>query len=228
MLAQALSLLGENVDIGLAAAVMGIEEDALRDDLAALERFAFIHPLSQHSTHLRHQIIAEACANTIGRERRRQIHAAAIKAILSRHPSLGGRYQQLAFHAEGAGDDMAALGYLWEAGLEARRSAAAASLGLIFDRALQVIGRIGAAAEDRYVDFVLMAFASMVQLGEFDKVNLHLPRVMELVRRSDRPALISSTLSQLGMICWFEGRYEEGCAPPRRGSPSPAPWNRPR
>jgi tetratricopeptide (TPR) repeat protein len=189
---------------------MGIAEDALHDDLAALERFAFTHPLSQHATHLRHQIIAEACANTIGRDRRRQIHGAALAAILSRHSNLSGRHQQLAFHAEGAGDDMAALGYLWEAGLEARRSSAAASLNLIFDRALQVIGRLGAAADEKYMDFVLMAFASMVQLGEFDKVNFHLPRVMELVRRFDRPALTCSTLSQLGMIRWFEGRYAEG------------------
>lgn len=209
-LAQALSLLGENVDIGFAAAVMGVEEDALHDDLAALERFAFIHPASQRTTHLRHHIIAEACANTIGRHRRRQLHGAAVTALLSRHSNLAGRYEQLAFHAEGAGDDGAALGYLWEAGLEARRSSAAASLDLIFDRALLAIDRIGEAAEDKYVDFVLMAFASMVQLGEFDKVNLHLPRVMERVRQLDRPALTSSTLSQLGMIRWFEGRYEEG------------------
>jgi tetratricopeptide (TPR) repeat protein len=55
-----------------------------------------------------------------------------------------------------------------------------------------------------------MAFASLVQLGEFDKVNRHLPRVMQIARRSGQPALISNTLSQLGMICWFEGRYEEG------------------
>lgn len=209
-LAQALSLLGENVDIGFVAAVMGVEEEALQGDLDALERFAFIHPPSQRSTHLRHHIIAEACANTIGRHRRRRLHAAAVSALLSRHSDLAGRYEQLAFHAEGAGDDIAALDYLWRAGLEARRSSAAASLDLIFDRALEVIGRIGDAAEEKYADFVLMAFASMVQLGEFDKVNLHLPRVMDLVRRFDRPALISSTLSQLGMICWFEGRYEEG------------------
>jgi len=209
-LAQALSLLGENVDIGFVAAVLGVEEEALHPHLATLERFAFVHPATQRTTHLRHHIIAEACANTIGRQRRRQLHGAAVAALLSRHSSLAGRYEQLAFHAEGAGDDRSALRYLWEAGLEARRSSAAASLDLIFDRALLAIDRIGDDAETNYVDFVLMAFASMVQLGEFDKVNLHLPRVMEQVRRLDRPALTSSTLSQLGMIRWFEGRYDEG------------------
>ena len=81
---------------------------------------------------------------------------------------------------------------------------------LIFDRAIALIETIGAAGEAKYLDFVLTAFASMVQLGEFDKANTHLPRVMELARRSGKPALICGTLSQMGMICWFEGRYREG------------------
>ncbi len=55
-----------------------------------------------------------------------------------------------------------------------------------------------------------MGFASMVQIGEFEKMNIHLSRVMELVRRSGQPRLVCNTLSQLGMICWYEGRYREG------------------
>lgn len=209
-LAQALSLLGENVDLAFAGAVLGTDAGALLDDIGELERFAFVHPIRNGLTYMRHQIIAEACAETIPHERRRAIHRGAIEAIEARYPNLGGRYGQLAFHAEGAGDFVAALDYLWEAALEARRSSATASIGLIFDRALGLIARLGECARDRYVDFVLMAFASMVQMGEFGKMNTHLPRVMELARLTGRPELICSTLSQLGMICWFEGRYEEG------------------
>jgi class 3 adenylate cyclase/tetratricopeptide (TPR) repeat protein len=208
--AQALSLLGEDVDVEFLGSVLQSDIAALSDDLSELERFAFIHPIAGHATHLRHQIIAEACADTIPRERCRQLHRTAVEAITSRYPDLSGRYERLAFHAEGADDDLAALGYLWEAGLEARRNSATASLNLIFDRALVLVDRLGEPAKEKYVDFVLMACASMVQLGEFEKVNIHLPRVMELVRGYDRPELVCSTLSQLGMICWFEGRYEEG------------------
>lgn len=208
--AQTLSLLGENVDLGVAADMLEGNSEQLKKDLSELERFAFIHPVTRHSTHMRHQIIAEACAETIPRERRKQMHRAALAAIVARSPALEGRHEQLAYHAEAAGDDMAALEHLWNAALAARRSSAAASLNLTFDRAADLASRIGERADQRSVDFLLMAFASMVQLGEFAKVNRHLPRVMALVREGGRPELVSSTLSQLGMLCWFEGRYEEG------------------
>lgn len=209
-LAQALSLLGENVDVAFASEVIGLEAATLLADLAELERFAFVHPVRGGFTHMRHQIIAEACADTIPHDRRRQLHSASIQAIVSHYPSLDGRYGQLAFHAERAGDLAAALDFLWQAALEARRNSATSSLNLIFDRAIELIARIGDSAEKKYVDFVLMAFAAMLQLGEFEKMNTHLPRVMECARRFGQPALICSTLSQFGMMCWFEGRYEEG------------------
>lgn len=216
-LAQALSLLGENVDVELVRTVLGSDPEVVASDLSELERYAFIHPLSANSAHMRHQMIAEACTNTIPRERRRELHKTALQAIVDRRRSLGGRYEQLAFHAEGAGLDEEALNYLWEAALEARRNSAAASLSLIFDRAIEVIARIGTAAEGRYIDFVLMAFALIVQLGEFDKMNTHLPRVVALTRRLGQPKLVSSSLSHLGMICWFEGRYEEGLRATQEG-----------
>lgn len=208
--AQALSLLGEQVDCALAAEVVGLGVDSILDDLRELERFAFVDPLQGSSVRMRHQILAEACADTIPRERRRQLHESAITAITALDPALDGRHEQLAFHAEGAGHLDEALEHLWEAALEARRNSASASLNLIFDRAIRLVDRIGDAAEERYVAFVLMSFASMLQLGEFEKMNLHLPRVMEVARRQGHPALVCNTLSQLGMICWFEGRHEEG------------------
>ena len=68
-----------------------------------------------------------------------------MSTLTARYGNLDGRYEQLAFHAERAGEIRAALGYLWQAGLEARRNSAAASLNLIFDRALALIDRIGEA-----------------------------------------------------------------------------------
>jgi class 3 adenylate cyclase/tetratricopeptide (TPR) repeat protein len=208
--ARALSLLGEEVDVDLLRAVTGIATDGLLNDLAELERFALVHPIGGGGIRFRHQIIAEACANTIPRKRRMELHQAAIAALVGRTTVTAGRQMRLAFHAEGAGDDRAALSYLWEAAVEARGTAAAASLNMIFDRALDIIARIGGDAEKRYVDFVLMVFPSMLLLGEFDKMRGHLPRVMELARRHGRPDKVANGQGQLGMLCWFEGRYEEG------------------
>jgi class 3 adenylate cyclase/tetratricopeptide (TPR) repeat protein len=207
--AQTLSLLGEEIEIQLATAVLGVDVGELLSALFELDRFAFIHPLAGNSVRFRHQIIAEACANTIPRDQRQKTHRAAVQAIIRRYPNLNGRYEQLAFHAEEAGDADAALGYLWEAAVEARRNAAASSLSLIYDRALKLIERLGEAAEEKYVDFGRMSFASMLLVGEFNKVKLHLPRTMELAQRQGRAAQACSVQSQLGMIYWFEGRYEE-------------------
>jgi len=156
-LAQALSLLGESVEIDFARAVLDADLAMLLNDLSELERYAFVHPLAGNSISFRHQIIAVACSDTLTRERRQRLHRAAIREIILRHPNLSGRYEQLAFHAVGAGEDSIALDYLWKAALEARRSSAAVSLNLIFDQALQVMSRMGEAAESKYVDFVLMA-----------------------------------------------------------------------
>jgi class 3 adenylate cyclase/tetratricopeptide (TPR) repeat protein len=212
--AQALSLLGEDADIDVAQEVLGMDTGELLNALFVLERFAFLHPLAGRSTRFRHQIIAEACADTIPRDWRRKIHRAAIRAITSRYPSLSGRYEQLAFHAEQAGEAEPALGYLWEAAVEARRHSAVLSLKLIFDRALKLIEHMGKAAEEKYVDFVLMSFASMLQLGEFTKMKTHLARIMELAHRQGRAAQVCNAYSQL---CWFEGRYEEGLRVVREG-----------
>ena len=206
---QTLSLLGQDIEIQLATAVLGVDVGELLNGLFELDRFAFIHPLAGNSVRFRHQIIAEACANTIPRDQRRETHRAAVQAITRRYPNLNGRYEQLAFHAEEAGDADAALGYLWEAAVEARRNAAASSLSLIYDRALKLIERLGEAAEEKYVDFGRLSFASMLLIGEFSKVKLHLPRAMELAQRQGRAAQMCSIQSQLGMIYWFEGRYEE-------------------
>ncbi len=214
--AQALCLLGE-ADLEFLRAVVGCEMADLLRDLSELERFAFIGPIAGRSARFGHQIIAEACADTIPRERRRKLHRAAKDAINSRYAHLDGRYEQLAFHAEGAGEDTEALAFLWEAGLEARRKSATASLNLIFDRAVGVSERIGASAEEKYVDFVLMACASLVQLGEFEKMNGHLNRALEFARRHQRPDKVCSAMSHLGMIFWFGGRYKEGLAVTQEG-----------
>lgn len=209
-LAQALSLLGESTELDLAGRVLDIGYRELLDQLDELDRFSLVHPIANGATQIRHQIIADACAETIPREQRRELHRLAYGALSAPQPERDRQDERLAFHAEGAGELPRALDHLWSAALAARRSSATASLSLIFDRAVELSERIGASVEERYVDLVLLAFAAMIQRGEFEKMNRHLPRVIECARMTGRPERISSALSQLGMICWFEGRFAEG------------------
>jgi class 3 adenylate cyclase/tetratricopeptide (TPR) repeat protein len=208
--AQALSVLGEEVDVDLASKTLRIGGEALRRNRSELERLEIIHRATWNSIRFRHTIVAEACAETVPGPRRQEIHRAAIDAITSIHGDLGTQYERLAYHAEGARDDERALEYLWLAALRARRSSASGSLSLTFRRAIQCTDRMGASAESRFVDFVTMAFAPLLQTGEFKSLGACLPRAMELAREQKRGDKVCILLCHMGMLSWFEGRYAEG------------------
>ena len=94
--------------------------------------------------------------------------------------------------------------------LRAHRSSASGSLNLTFKRAIQCVDRIGAAADPRFVDFIVMAFVSLLQIGEFRSMGAFLPRAMQFARRQGRRDKVCAVLCHMGMLSWFEGRYAEG------------------
>ena len=206
--AQALSILGEEVDVDLASRTLGIEKATLLRRRSELERLSIVHPLIADSIRFRHAIVAEACAETVPGARRQEIHRAAMEAILST-ADVGRHYERLAYHAEGAHDDEKALEYLWLAALKARRTSASGSLYLTFKRAMTCIERIGEPAEAKFVDFVLMAFGSLAQIGEFRSLAVYLPRALEFARKQNRKSKVCAALCHLGLVAWFEARYAE-------------------
>jgi class 3 adenylate cyclase/tetratricopeptide (TPR) repeat protein len=206
--AQALSILGEEVDVDLASRTIGLDKGTLLRRRTELERLSIVHPLVANSIRFRHAIVAEACAETVPGARRQQIHRAAVEAILSTSDA-SGQYERLAFHAEGARDDAKALEYLWLAALNARRASASGSLYLTFRRAMTCIERIGEPAEEKFVDFVLMAFGSLAQIGEFRSLGVYLPRALELARKQNRKGKVCAALCHMALVSWFEARYAE-------------------
>jgi tetratricopeptide (TPR) repeat protein len=205
--AQALSVLGNEVEIDVALQVLNKDSEALMRDCSELERLEIVQPSIGTSIRFRHAIVAEACSETVPGPRRRELHRAAIAAVTATYSDLGAQLERLAFHAESARNDERALEYLFLAGLRARRSSASGSLFLIFQRAMECVERIGEPAERRFVDFVLMAFAQLLQIGEFSKMNPYLPRALELARSQDRPDKVCAALCHMGLISWFQGRY---------------------
>jgi class 3 adenylate cyclase/tetratricopeptide (TPR) repeat protein len=207
--AQALSILGEEIDVDFATRTLGVGKEALQRCRSELEHLEIIHPWKASSIRFRHAIVAEACAETVPSARRQQIHRAAIDAILSTQ-DVGRQYERLAFHAEGAREDERALEYLWLAALNARRASASGSLYLTFNRAMTCIERIGEPAEAKFVDFVLMAFGSLAQIGEFRSLGVYLPRALELAQKQNRRSKVCAALCHMGLVSWFEARYAEG------------------
>lgn len=207
--AQALSVLGNEVEIDVALQVLNKDSEALLRDCAELERLEIVQPSIGTSIRFRHAIVAEACSETVPGPRRRELHRAAIAAITATYSDLGAQLERLAFHAESARNAEQALEYLWRAGLRARRSSSSGSLFLIFQRAMECVERIGEPAERRFVDFVLMAFAQVLNIGEFSKMIPYLPRALELAQRQDRPDRVCAALCHMGLVSWFKGRYVE-------------------
>jgi class 3 adenylate cyclase/tetratricopeptide (TPR) repeat protein len=208
--AQALSVLGEEIDVDVVLRTLGTDAGSLQRDRDELERLEIVHPSTGPTIRFRHAIVAEACSETLPGSRRRELHRAAMETIASMYADLGAQYERLAFHAKGARDYERELEYLWLAGLRARRGSASGSLFLIFQRAMQCVERIGEPAEARFVDFVLMAFAQLLQIGEFSKMKPYLPRALQLAQRENRPDRVCAALCHMGMVSWFEGRYVDG------------------
>lgn len=205
--AQALSVLGNEVEIDVALRVLNKDRETLLRDCAELQRLDIVQPSIGTSIRFRHAIVAEACAETVPGPRRRELHRAAIAAITATHADLGAQLERLAFHAESARNDEQALEYLYLAGLRTRRTSSTGSLFLIFQRAMECVARIGEPAERRFVDFVLMAFAQLLQIGEFSKMNPYLPRALELARSQGRQDKVCAALCHMGLVSWFQGRY---------------------
>ena len=205
--AQALSVLGTEVEIDVALRVLNKDRETLLRDCAELQRLHIVQPSIGTSIRFRHAIVAEACSETVPGPRRRELHRAAIAAITATHSDLGAQLERLAFHAESARNDEQALEYLWLAGLRTRRTSSSGSLFLIFQRAMECVARIGEPAERRFVDFVLMAFAQLLQIGEFSKMNPYLPRALELARSQGRQDRVCAALCHMGLVSWFQGRY---------------------
>ncbi len=209
-LAQALSVFGENIELQFASKTLDIAPEDLQKSLSELELKDIIHPPLGRKIQFRHAMVLEACATTVGRETREILHKNAIRTIHDLNSNLDDQYERLAFHAEAAGDDRLALDYFWKAGLIASRTWASGSLLLIFESAVACMKRIGPETDERFVDFVLMTYTPLLQLGEFTKMNPHLERALAIAEAGDRPNRYCGMLCQKSTICWFEGRYEDG------------------
>ena len=209
LLAQGLSVLGTEVEIDFVLKTLKIEPESIQRDRSELERLEIIDADTGHLLRFRHAIVSEACLATVPGTRRQELHRAAIDAIKSTRADIEFQYERLAFHAEGAQDHTQALEYLWLAALRARRRSASGSLNLLFSRAMRLVDVIGEAADTRFVDFVLMAYDPLQQLGQFRTMNSYLPRVIQLAQKQGRKDGVCAALCHMSMTSWFDGRYSE-------------------
>ncbi len=209
---QTLAVLGDETAIDIAADTTGLSESVFQARLEALEDARFIHIGANRSIRFRHALLAQACRTMLPRRQSEALHGKALAAIERRRPNDPSQYGRLAYHAAHAGDDIKALDYYWQAGRHARRQSARQSMKLIFDQAMALTARAPAGAEHRFVDFVLLAFESMHQIGEFERMMPLLRRTVDLTRAAGQREKVCTALSHLAMAHWLDALYGEGVA----------------
>jgi len=209
-LAQSLSLLGESVEADVALAAAGPDANPGSAAMAELEKLAFLHLPAAGTIRFRHALIAAACASSVGRVRRREVHGAAVDALSAREADLPNLYPRLAYHAVEGGRDDRAIDFYWLAARRARSLTASQSLMAMFPQALACCERLGGQGEARFVDLVLLAFETFHVQGEIDRIEPHLERAAEFAERQGRRDKVCVARCHQGIAAWYHGRFADG------------------
>jgi class 3 adenylate cyclase/tetratricopeptide (TPR) repeat protein len=207
---QALGVLGEETATELAVETVALDDDIFHEGLHELETLAFLHKGTSQSIRFRHALLAEACRTMLTRRQSEALHGAALKAIERRYPDDPTQFGRLAHHATHAGNDLLALDYYWQAGRHARRQSARQSMKLIFEQAMKATTRVGTGANGKFTDFVLLAFESMHQIGEFQRMMPLLRQTIDMTRAAGQREKVCIALSHLAMAHWLDALYEGG------------------
>ena len=210
--AQQLSVLGSEVEFGVAREIVALDKAALLKHAGELKRFAFLDHVDDDILRFRHAIVADACASSVSRHERQRIHRSAIPAISSHYTDLSAQFGRLANHAFGAGDTTAGLEYLWSALKVARKTSANQSLLLILDRAIECCDSRDRASDKYYVRFVLGAFDSMQQLGDLNRMRRYLPKAAQLAVASKDSKRACVARCHQALAHWYMGTYRDGLA----------------
>ena len=209
-LAQLASIMGEEINYPLLARVAGGSLSQPDSTVRELVEGGFFAAITGDVVRFKHSLIRDACLDSIVRPERRRLHAQALTRFEEHFASLSPYFEQLAYHAEGAGRDELAIEYLWSAAKNAARNSAMQSLELLFGRAMACCERLGAAGEKREVDFVLLAFDAMQQHGKLMNVVPRLARTAELAAKQGRKDKECLARAHLATVLWFTAQYEAG------------------
>jgi class 3 adenylate cyclase/tetratricopeptide (TPR) repeat protein len=184
-LLQAASVVGKDVSIGLLEAIAEVPTDELRQSLTELQAAEFLYetqlfPDLEYT--FKHALTHEVAYGSVLQERRRELHAALLKAMERVYADrLVEQVEVLAHHAVRGGLREEALRYLAEAGHKAFGRSAVREAVAFFEGALEVLADVPETRETMSTRLDLM-----IALGPA-VILLHsatAPQVEELYRRA--------------------------------------------
>jgi tetratricopeptide (TPR) repeat protein len=191
---QAASVLGKDVPFVLLQALVEGAEDALRRSLTTLQAAEFLYearlfPDLEYT--FKHALTHEVAYGGLLHDRRRALHAAAVKAIERLHAGrLDEHVERLAHHAQ--------RGELWEPAVlycrragerAAARSASREAVGWL-EQAIAALEHVpeGRAKADAAIDLRFELHGAFIQIGEMERALRELETVEALARAVGDPA----------------------------------------
>ena len=166
-LLQCASVLGMRSPAVSLRGVAGMDPGAFESALWDLVRERFVVADAGLSVEFVHQITQLACYEGIPRGQRAKLHQSVLEAAENDQHHLTLPFEALADHAYRAGRLETALDHLWEACRESIARSAVRSVAELRRRALSICSELGEPAALRAVDFDLLCFDAMQQLGAY-------------------------------------------------------------
>ncbi len=190
--AQVAAVLGDDFDADLLGAVSGVELATLQSDLAVLVEEGVLATTDRRLDVyvFRHALLRDAAYSSLLRSRRRELHAAAAKALLARDPEgTGTRNEMMAYHQVFGGDIEAAIATLTQLGSAAQSRWALIEAERNLNAALDLVPQITEPETAERVELSLR-----IALAENASYS-HGFGSDEIVRHNDRARELSGAIS---------------------------------
>jgi class 3 adenylate cyclase/tetratricopeptide (TPR) repeat protein len=212
-LAQVGAVIGREFSPALLAHVLERDVDSLEPQLRRLVMAGLAERREGNVATLwfSHALVQEAAYATLLLSDRKQLHG----RVLDAHDKLAGAVpepeaQVLAEHATLAERWDKAAAFLGQAYANATRRSANREAISIFNRAIEVLGRLPVkVAAPHAIDLRLHAFTAFHTIGANDKLLELIREAERLAEAIDDPHRLAAATSQMAFALWLEGKHPE-------------------
>jgi class 3 adenylate cyclase/tetratricopeptide (TPR) repeat protein len=216
-LLQAAAAVGKDVPFALLLAVADLDEDRLRGGLTRLQATEFLYearlfPELEYT--FKHALTHEVAYGSLLHDRRRQLHAAIVKAMEDHYAGRVTEHtERLAHHAVCGEAWEKAVTYLWQAGRNARGRSAYRQAAAFLERAEEALKRLPQTAERTALGIDLLCrdlSDALSMLGQHQRIIEYLHeaacRAESVGDRARLAEVLARTLRPLRIL----GRYDQG------------------
>jgi tetratricopeptide (TPR) repeat protein len=212
---QTASVIGKDVPFALLLAIAELDEEDLRRGLARLQTAEFLYETSLFPDleyTFKHALTHEVAYGSLLHDRRRQLHAAIVKAMEHHYAGrLSEQAERLAHHAVRGEAWEKAVTHLWQAGRNARARSAYRQAVAFLEQAVETLTRLPDTAENAAlgIDLICRDLSDpLVILAETQRLIEHLREAARLAEKvGDRARLANVLARTLAPLC-ADGQHD--------------------